>query len=87
MIMLEIKQAYYNLEEAYTKLDFTEEALLQSEENLKLETNKLKQEIITTTDLLNAQNQWQKAHADFIAAKVNIKIQEVMYKKAIGELK
>ena len=31
--------------------------------------------------------QWQKAYADFITAKANIKIQKVLYKKAIGELK
>ena len=87
LLTLEIKQAIFNLEEAYTKLDFTKDALAQSEENLTLETNKLKQEIATTTDLLNAQVQWQKAYADFIAAKANVKIQKVLYKKAIGELK
>lgn len=87
LLTLEIKQAFFKLEEAYTKLNFTKEALVQSEENLSLETNKLKQEIATTTDLLNAQLQWQKAYADFIAAKANVKIQEVLYKKAIGELK
>ncbi|MCG6191156.1 TolC family protein [Maribellus maritimus] len=86
LLTLEIKQAFFKLEEAYSKLNFTKEALVQSEGNLSLEKNKLKQEIVTTTDLLNAQMQWQKSYADFIAAKANVKIQEVLYKKAIGEL-
>ncbi|MGD8782085.1 MAG: TolC family protein [Ignavibacteria bacterium] len=86
LLSLEIKQAIFNLEEAYTKLNFTKDALLQSEENLHLETNRLKQELVTTTDLLNAQVQWQKAYADYIAAKAQVKIQQMLYKKAIGEL-
>ena len=86
LLTLEVKQAIFNLEEAYTKLDFTQEALVQAEENLKFENNKFKQEIITTTDFLKAQTQWQKAHADFVAAKTNVKIKNVLYKKAIGEL-
>ena len=86
LLSLEIKQAIFNLEEAYTKLNFTKEALQQSEENINLETNRLKQEIATTTDLLNAQVQWQKAYADYIAAKAEVKIQQMLYKKAIGEL-
>ena len=86
LISLEIKQAIFNLEEAYTKLNFTKDALQQSEENLTFETNKLKQELINTTDLLNAQLQWQKAHADYIAAKAGVKIQQLLYKKAIGDL-
>ena len=87
MITLEVKQAIFKQEEAYTKLKFTKEALQQAEENLSLENNKLKQEVSTATDLLNAQVQMQKAYADFIAAKANVKIQHVLYKKAIGELK
>ena len=86
LLSLEIKQAIFNLKEAYTKLEFTKDALLQSEENLHLETNRLKQQVGNTTDLLNAQLQWQKAHTDFIAAKVEVKIQQMLYKKAIGEL-
>ena len=86
LLTLEVRKAIFNLEEAYTKLDFTKEALLQSEENLSFERNKLKQEVTTATDLLKAQVQWQKSYADFIAAKANVKIQNALYKKAIGEL-
>ncbi len=86
MLTLEINQAIFRLRESMTKLHFTLDALEQSEENLTLENNRLKNEISTTTDLLNAQLQWQKAQADYISAKANVKICEAMYKKSIGEL-
>lgn len=85
-LTLEIQQALLKMEESTTKLQFTIEALEQAEENLTLETNRLQEELSTTTDLLNAQVQWQKAQADYISAKTNVKISEAKYLKAIGEL-
>lgn len=86
MITLEMQQSIFRLRESLMKLEFTADALEQSEENLSLESDRLEEEIATTTDLLNAQSQWQKAHADFIAAKTEVKISEAQYYKSIGEL-
>ena len=85
LLSLEIQQAIFRLKEALVKLEFTEGALVQSDENLRLESDRLKEQLLTTTDLLNAQMQWQKSEADFIAAKVGVKICEAFYRKAIGE--
>lgn len=86
LLTLEVHQAIFKLKESMTKLQFTEVALEQAEENLSLENNRLQEEISTTTDLLSAQMQWQKAKADYISAKANVKISEALYKKSIGEL-
>jgi len=86
MLTLEVHQSIFRVKESITKLDFTEDALEQANENLTLENNRLKEEIATTTDLLNAQMQWQRAQADYISAKANVKICEALYLKAIGEL-
>lgn len=86
LITLEIQQSIFRLRESFAKLEFTSEALEQAEENLSLESNRLQEEVATTTDLLNAQSQWQKAHADYIAAKADVKINEAQYYKSIGEL-
>lgn len=86
MLQLEIRQSIFKLEESFTRLQFTAEALLQAEENLALESNRLKEEVATTTDLLNAQMQWQKAQADYISAKATVKINEALYYKAVGVL-
>lgn len=86
LITLEMQQSIFKLRESLTKLEFTGDALEQAKENLSLESNRLQEEVATTTDLLNAQTQWQKAQADFIAAKVGVKISEAQYSKSIGEL-
>ncbi|WP_111709820.1 TolC family protein [Lutibacter citreus] len=86
LLTLEIHQSIFKLKEAMTKLHFTIEALRQAEENLNLETNRLKEQVSTTTDLLNAQVQWQKAKVDYISAKASVKISEATYSKAIGNL-
>jgi outer membrane protein TolC len=86
-LILEIHQAIFKLKESLTKIEITKESLTQAEENLKLERNRLDEGLIATTDLLNAQMQWQKSYADYIDAKVNFKISESNYYKTIGELK
>ena len=86
-LVLEIQQAIFMLKESLIKIKITKESLLQAEENLKLERNRLDEGLITTTDILNAQMQWQVSFADYIDAKVNFKITESNYYKSIGELK
>ena len=86
-LMLEIHQAIFKLKESLIKIEMTKESLTQAEENLNLERNRLDEGLITTTDVLNAQMQWQKSFADYIDAKVNFKISESNYYKSIGELK
>ena len=85
-LTLEIHQAIFRLKEAYLKLNFTITSLEQASENKMLETNRLMQGITTTRELLNAQSQWQKSNADFISAKVNLKICEAIYRKSVGKL-
>ncbi len=86
-IMLQIQQSMFKVNESLVQISFTDESLHQADENLKLEMNRLKQGIVTTTDVLDAQVQWQKANSDFIAAKANYKINESNYYKTIGELR
>ena len=85
-LVLEIHQAIFKLKESLVKIEMTKESLVQAEENLKLEKNRLDEGLITTTDVLNAQMQWQISFADYIDAKANFKISESNYYKTIGEL-
>ncbi len=85
-IILQIQQSAFNLNESMVKISFTKASLEQAEENLKLEMNRLTQGVVTTTDVLDAQLQWQKANSDFISAKVNYKINKSNYLKTIGQL-
>lgn len=85
-LTLEIHQAIYKLKESLEKIELTKQSLIQADENLKLERNRLQEGLITTTDVLNAQMQWQKSYSDFIDAKTNFKVSESKYFKTIGEL-
>jgi outer membrane protein TolC len=87
LIVLEIRQAIFRLKESLVKLNFTETSMEQANENLKLETNRLMEGVTTTRDLLDAQLQWQESHADYINAKTEVKTNEAIYYKAIGDLK
>lgn len=86
-IVLEIRQSIFRLRESLVKLNFTQTSLAQAEENLKLEKNQLMEGISTTSDLLDAQVQWQQSHADYINAKAKVKTYEAAYYKSIGQLK
>ncbi len=85
-IILQIQQSAYKLNESLVKISFTKAALDQADENLKLEMNRLDQGVVTTTFMLDAQVQWQKANSDYIAAKVDYKISQSDYLKNIGQL-
>ena len=85
-ITLQIRQSIFRLRESLVKLDFTQTSLEQADENLKLETNRLTEGITTTSDLLDAQVQWQQSHADYIHAKTEVKTNEANYYKSIGQL-
>lgn len=85
-LTLEIQQAIFRLKESMIKLNFTIVSMEQADENLKLETNRLKEGVTTTRELLNAQMQWLKSNNDYISAKVNVKICEAVFKKSIGRL-
>lgn len=85
-IMLDIQQTIFKVQESLMKIKITKESLAQAEENLMLEKNRLNEGLITTTDILNAQLQWQVSYANYIDAKANFKISMAAYEKTIGKL-
>lgn len=86
LITLEVQQAYYKVQESTKKVQLAKNSLEQASENLKLSTDSFETGIINTTELLEAQMQWQQAHNDFIDSKIEFKINELSFKKAIGIL-
>ncbi len=86
LINLELEQAKSELRNAYVKIQSTQTALEQAEENLKLIQNRYELGEEHLTSLLLAQTQWQKAYANHLEAKSEFKIKETAYKKASGTL-
>lgn len=86
-IALEIQDAYLQLTQSIQRTQLAQNSLQQAEENLRLNNDRFKAGTVIGKDVLEAQVLWQQAFSNTIDAKVEFKINEVRYKKAIGELK
>jgi len=86
LIELEIKQAELNMTDAFTRINMCDEALEQTKENLRIMTDRYELELETLPALLEAQAQWQNAYSELINARIDFRIKETEYLKAIGEL-
>ncbi len=87
LINLQAQNAYLLLNQSAKKINLSELSLQQAEENLRLANDRYKAGTIVGKDVLEAQTIWQQAYTNIIDAKVEYKINEASYKKAIGELK
>src|SRR5690606_10966461 len=62
---LELNKAQRGLEDAENKLKLTKLALQQSEESLRIRTNRFEQGLEKTTDLLLAETQYSQKQLDY----------------------
>ncbi|MDR3326779.1 MAG: TolC family protein [Prevotellaceae bacterium] len=86
LLELDIKQATFNAINSYQQVKNAEFALEQAKENLRISTDRYMVELETITNLITAQSMWQTAYSDLIDARIDYRIKEVEYQKAIGEL-
>lgn len=86
LVSLEVQQSYFNLQEAYREKELAELSMIQAEENVTVTKNSFYEGLANTTEMLDAQAFWQQAYTELIDAKINFKLMESGFKKAIGEL-
>jgi len=86
LVSLEAQNAYLQLNQAVKRIDLYGVSVQQAEENLRLSNDRFKAGTVTGQDVLEAQTLWQQATSNSIDAKVEYKISEAVYKKAIGSL-
>lgn len=86
LVSLEVQQAYFNLQEAYEQNKLAEISMNQAEENVSITRNSFYEGLANATEMLDAQAFWQQAHTELIDAKINFKLKESGFLKAIGEL-
>jgi len=87
LVDLEIQNAYLQLNQSAKRIRTSTLSLQQADENLKLASDRFKAGTIVGKDVQEAQAIWQQAYSNRIDAKIEYKISEAAYKKAIGELK
>jgi outer membrane protein TolC len=87
LINLQVQNAYLQLNQSVQKIKLSALSLQQADENLRLANDRYKAGTIIGKDVLEAQAIWQQAYTSVIDAKVEYKLNEAGYRRAIGELK
>lgn len=86
LIGLEVQNAFLQLNQSAKKVKLSILSLSQADENLKLANDRFSAGTIVAKDVQEAQALWQQAYSNLIDAKVEYKINDVLYRKSIGEL-
>ncbi|MCK9229115.1 MAG: TolC family protein [Syntrophales bacterium] len=79
LIALEVKNAYLSLREAEHRIAVTEAAVLQAEENYRLNVERYREQVGTTTEVIDAQTLLTRARSSYFNALS-------AYHLALGEL-
>jgi outer membrane protein TolC len=87
LLQLEITQAYNTLDEAALKMEIARTEYQQTQENLRIISDRYELGMLTLSALLEAQTLWQQAGANYTEAKANLHIAKTDYLRTIGSLK
>ncbi|NJO91932.1 MAG: TolC family protein [Chloroflexia bacterium] len=86
LISLEVLQVKVQIEEAYEAIQIAKKSIKEAEESLDETKASFEVGLNTTTELLNAQADWQKANANLISAMAQFKILTTSWEKVTGKL-
>lgn len=86
LLTIERQHAERNLQDAFQLIGTAEIAFELTKANLDHARNNYNVKMGTLLDVLDAQAQWQEAYSNIIHARVQYKISEVEYLRAIGRL-
>ena len=84
---LQARQAYDNYLDGFQLIESSEAALKEARRNLEAMQQQYRAGLMTLTDLLEAQSQWQSSFSNVIEAKTQLKINRVDYLRATGRLR
>lgn len=87
LLQLETEQARLNVMLAWERIQMSETALAQAEENLRVTQDNYEVGMETITELLMAQTSWQKAFSEWIDSKTDYKMKETAWLKSTGKLR
>ena len=83
---LEVRQAVQNLTDGQKMVESATLSQQQADENLRVMRLRYDNQLVTMTDLLDAQSQWQQAHSNLIEAQTQLRIYETEYLRVTGRL-
>jgi outer membrane protein TolC len=85
-MVLEIKNAYLLLREAESQIAVSQKLIEQAEENFRIATERYKESIATSTEVLDAQTLLTRAKSDYISALGDYHIHLTRLQRAMGTL-
>jgi outer membrane protein len=83
-IQLQVKEAYLNLREAEKNIQVARTAVVQAEENFRMNEERYKQQVATSTDVLDAQTLLTQARSNFFNALSEHNIAWARLERAMG---
>ena len=83
-IQLEVKEAYLYLREAEKNIHVAKTAVVQAEENFRMNEERYKQQVATSTDVLDAQTLLTRARANYFNALSEHNIDWARLERAMG---
>lgn len=86
LMELQAHQAYNNYTDGLELIKSAGKAFEEAEENLAMMRDQYEHGMMTLTDLLDAQSQWQTSYSNLIEAKTQYRINRVEYLRSIGEI-
>ncbi len=84
-IALEVKSAYLDAQETYKNITVARDAIVQAEENFRINKDRFDQQLATTTDVLDAQTLLSQAYVNYNNALCDYNINRAKLEKAIGQ--
>ena len=86
LMELQAYQAYNNYTDGVDLIESAAKAFEEAQENLDMMEDQYQNGLMTLTDLLEAQSQWQSSYSNLIEAKTQYRINRVDYLRSIGQL-
>lgn len=86
-ITLEVKNAYLQLREAEKRIAVAGQAIAQAEENFRINQERYKEQVATTTDVIDAQTLLTRAKSDYFNALSDFNIARSRLERSMGVIK
>lgn len=85
-IQLQVRQAWLNLQEAQKRVQVTQKAISQADENLKVSTERYQQGLAINTEVLDAENLRTQSYNNFNNARYDTAMANLNLRRALGIL-
>ncbi len=84
MLIIRMRKAWNDLNDAYRQVTIAQESIAQSEENLRLNTDYYQAGTVAMSDLLDAQSLYQQSRDKYVESFTNYEVKKREYLQATG---